>query len=140
MVIYQLEHAHGSTDEYCGCVKMLGLYSSLEMVVNAIEKYRNICGFSLFKNGFFFIKRYVECEDALEYVYFVELYMHDKEYDFEHGEFMQIFASEEDANKYAEEADLNRFDFAKGGEIEYEITVSKYKINEMEWRYGFDFD
>ena len=53
---------------------------------------------------------------------------------------MQIFASEEDANKYAEEADLNRFDFAKGGEIEYEITVSKYKINEMEWRYGFDFD
>ena len=99
MVIYQLEHAHGSTDEYCGCVKMLGLYSSLEMVENAIEKCRNICGFSLFKNGFFFIKRYVECEDALEYVYFVELYMHDKEYDFEHGELMQIFASEEDAKK-----------------------------------------
>lgn len=139
MVIYRLEHLHESTEREHGGAKMLGCYSSVELAEQAREKYRNICGFSLYPNGFCIFKCAVEGETDCEYrsVYLTEAYIHDWTYEFEYSECIGIFVNYFDAKKCMIEFNRLNIDIIKNSELKVECCVSKYDINKMEWRDGF---
>ena len=64
--------------------------------------------------------------------------MHDKKYEFEYDELLGVFWKSADAESCLSEFKSDNYDIIENGEFEIECTVSRYEINEMLWRYGFN--
>ena len=64
--------------------------------------------------------------------------MHDKKYEFEYDELLGAFWKSADAESCLSEFKSDNYDIIENGEFEIECTVSRYEINEMQWRYGFN--
>lgn len=140
MAIYILRHFCAESENALGGVKMLGCYSDLTNIKIAIKKYNRICGFSMYPHGFCWHKCIVlgNVDQEYDHVYLTEVYMHDKKYEFEYDELLGVFWKSADAESCLSEFKSDNYDIIENGEFEIECTVSRYEINEMQWRYGFN--
>ena len=59
-------------------------------------------------------------------------------YEFEYDELLGAFWKSADAESCLSEFKSDNSDIIENGEFEIECTVSRYEINEMQWRYGFN--
>lgn len=140
MAIYILRHFRAESENALGDVKMLGCYSSLNAIKTVIKKYNSICGFSMHPHGFCWHKCIVcgNVEQDCGHVYLAEIYIHDKKYEFEYDELLGAFWKSADAESCLSEFKSDNSDIMENGGFEIECTVSEYKINEMQWRHGFN--
>lgn len=144
MNVYCLMHFHGETADVYGDAKWLGCFSSLEAVKEAKARYLTLPGFGEYPEGFCVIEREIsgEFNANCENVYLSEVYIHDDRYSFEYELFIGLFGTqllaEESMAKFQKQN--SSFAFRNGKELVVECFVSRCKLNQMEWREGFDAD
>ena len=116
------------------------VFNDLTNIKIAIKKYNRICGFSMYPHGFCWHKCIAlgNVDQECDHVYLAEVYMHDKKYEFEYDELLGVFWKSADAESCLSEFKSDNYDIIENGEFEIECTVSRYVINEMQWRYGFN--
>ena len=116
------------------------VFNDLTNIKIAIKKYNRICGFSMYPHGFCWHKCIAlgNVDQERDHVYLAEVYMHDKKYEFEYDELLGVFWKSADAESCLSEFKSDNYDIIENGEFEIECTVSRYEINEMQWRYGFN--
>lgn len=138
-MIYRLKHFHKTTETRDGDAKTLGCFSSMDKIEKAKKKYRNMRGFSEYPYGFCVFEQAVSGEKIKEqnFVYIAEVYIRDETFEFEREYCIGAFWDNNDAEKSLKEYICQNHETIDAGEIIVDCTVTKCKIDKMEWIYGF---
>jgi len=128
MKVYELQHI------YNGEVKVLGFFSSLKKRDEAVEKYRKLKGFCDAPMGF------ATFEHSLydgKTVYLLQVFITDEECEFEYSRTVGLFARESDAETAAQSFIARNRDNLGGEELNIELGLDTYKLDDMQFKDGF---
>ena len=142
MVIYRLMHYHGCTEDRSGDACLLGYFKNLAAIYQVEKQYRKLPGFSEYPNGFCIFEVVLSGEEEIEndIVYEVGIGIRDEHYDLDWVSFPGVFSREVDAEEMSKKFESQNKEFLQDAGLIIECTVSAYKLDEMEWREGFDYD
>lgn len=141
MIIYRFIHYHAGTEDTYGDSCMLGYYKDITTIKHVKGEYCKLPGFSQFPNGFcIFETMIVEAEKLLnDIVYEAAVEIHDENYDFDSVSYLGVFACKERAEEKVKKFQQQNIDLFNDVNLEIECTVSKVKLNDMQWKEGFDY-
>lgn len=128
MKVYELQHICD------GEIRTLGFFSGIKKRDEAIEKYRKLESFKDCPLSFITFEHNMYDGKA---VYFVQVYVSSEEQDFEYARSIGAYAREADAEKAAQSfIERNRGNL-EDEELNIELAIDTYKLDEMQYKDGF---
>ena len=138
MTVYELDHLFVSADGtfYCD-PKGLGMYSTYENALRAMESYKKCPGFQENPNGFSLRERPVLGAEGKNALYEVLVYFHTEDFECETTVELGLYGSEREAGKALEQYCGQTERLLRLDGMIAEKIINKIILDKMEWAEGF---
>ncbi len=142
MKIYKVEHIYDKSLYINVEGHLLGYFSSKTGAEKTVEFFKPIKGFCDYPDGFIITELPLNCTRKPIYLYQIWYYIHDKNYDYEYGKYLDLnlYTNKKEAVKVKSRFERLNKEEIKKCPLEIESGINRWKLDEKtkEWHDGFE--